>query len=98
MYGIRRVIAWRYKRENEKPKTIEFRIMKKYNSTLLLQDLKQIDGKTILDPLSDDPSGMADTFQKYLNQLQIFMLRLKKEGTNRVRSLVNPEASETYED
>jgi len=57
---IRKVNVWWYKRENKKPKTVEIRNMKEYDSALFLQDLQQIDWKTILDPLSDDPSSMTE--------------------------------------
>ena len=79
VYGIRKVNSWRYKRENKKPKTIESRNMKKYDSALFLQDLQQIDWKTILDPLSNDPSGMADTFQEIFESTLDFHAPIKKK-------------------
>ncbi len=62
VYGVRKVNAWRLKKEHSKPKLVETRNMKQYVKTLFLNDLQQIDWKTILDPLSCDPSGMANTF------------------------------------
>ena len=61
--GVRKVNAWRLKKERAKPKIVESRNMKQYDKALFLHDLQQIDWKTILDPLSSDPSGMGNTFQ-----------------------------------
>ena len=77
--GIRKANAWRYKREKKGPKTIEFRNMKKYDSALFLQDLQQIDWKTILDHLTDDPSGMADTFQEIFESTLDFHSPIKRK-------------------
>ena len=79
VYGIRKLNAWRYKIEKKKPNAIEFRNMKKYDKGLFLQDLQQIDGKTILDPLTDNPSGMADTFQEIFESALDFHAPIKKE-------------------
>ena len=43
--------------------------MKQYDKALFLHDLQQIDWKTILDPLSSDPSGMANTFQEIFESI-----------------------------
>ena len=78
VYGIMKVNDWRYKRENKKSTTIELRNMKECHSALSQEDLQQIDWKTVLDPLSDDPSSMADTFQEIFESTLGFMLRLKR--------------------
>ena len=43
--------------------------MKKYDKSLFDEDLKQIDWKTMLDTYTDDPSGMASTFQEIFNSV-----------------------------
>ena len=69
VYGVRKVNAWRFKKEHAKPKIVESRNMKQYDKALFLHNLQQLDWKTIPDPLSSDPSGMANTFiRKFLSQ------------------------------
>ena len=51
------------------PKIVESRNMRKYDKSLFQEDLKQIDWKTILDTITDDPSGMANTFQEIFNSV-----------------------------
>ena len=53
--------------------------MKKCDSALFLQDLQQIDWKTILDPLTDNPSGMADTLQEIFESTLDFYAPIKKK-------------------
>ena len=60
IYGIRKIHAWRIK----KPVIVEFRNMRKHDRSLLQEDLKQIDWKTILNTYTNDLSGMASTFQE----------------------------------
>ena len=73
--------------------------MKKYDSALFLQHLQQIDWKTILDPLTDNPSDMADTFQEIFESTLNFHAPIKKKkNTSGICSLVNPKASEAYDD
>ena len=43
--------------------------MRKYDKSLFQEDLKWIDWKTILDTSTDDPSGMASTFQEIFNSV-----------------------------
>ena len=43
--------------------------MKKYDKSLFQEDLKQIDCKAILDTFTNDPSGMANTFQEIFNSV-----------------------------
>ena len=74
VYGVRKVNGWRCKRGKKKLKTIEFRNMKEFDSALFLQDLQQINWNIILDPLTDDPSGMADIFQEIFESTLDFML------------------------
>ena len=69
VYEVRKVNAWRLKKENAKPKIVESRNMTQYDKALFLHDLQQIDWKTILDPLSSDPSGMANTFQEIFESI-----------------------------
>ena len=66
VYGVRKVNAWRLKKEHAKPKIVESRNMIQYDKALFLHDLQQIDWKTILDLLSSDQSDMANTFQEII--------------------------------
>ena len=43
--------------------------MRKYDTSLFQEDLKQIDWKTILDPITDNPSLIASTFQEIFNSV-----------------------------
>ena len=83
VYGIRKVNAWRLKKEHAKPKLVESRNMKQYDKALFLHDLQQINWKTILDPLSSDPSGMANTFQEIFESILNVHAPIKRR---RVRS------------
>ena len=53
--------------------------MKKYDIALSVQDLQQIDCEAILDLLTDDPSGMADTFQEIFESALDFYAPIKKK-------------------
>ena len=53
--------------------------MKKYDSALFLQELQQIDWKFILDFLSSDPSGLADTFQEIFESALDFHAPVEKK-------------------
>ena len=53
--------------------------MNNYDSALFLQDLQQIDWEAILVPLTDDPSGMADTFQEIFESTLDFHAPTKRE-------------------
>ena len=61
--------------------------MKQYDKALFLHDLQQIDWKTILDPLSSDPSGMANTFQEILESIFNIHAPIKRR---RIRSEFSP--------
>ena len=61
--------------------------MKQYDKALFLNDLQQIDWKTILDPLSNDPSGMANTFQEIFESILNVHAPIKRR---RVRSEFAP--------
>ena len=87
VYGVRKVNAWRLKKEHAKPKLVESRNMKQYDKALFLNDLQQIDWTTILDPLSNDPSGMANTFQEIFESILNVHAPIKRR---RVRSEFAP--------
>ena len=87
VYGVRKVNAWRLKKEHAKPKIVESRNMKQYDKALFLHDLQQIDWKTILDPLSSDPSGMANTFQEIFESILNVHDPIKRR---RIRSEFSP--------
>ena len=87
VYGVRKVNAWRLKKEHAKPKLVESRNMKQYDKALFLNDLQQIDWKTILDPLSSDPSGMTNTFQEIFESILNIHAPMKRR---RVRSEFAP--------
>ena len=87
VYGVRKVNAWRLRKERAKPKIVESRNMKQYDKALFLHDLQQIDWKTILDPLSSDPSGMANTFQGIFESILNVNAPIKRR---RVRSEFAP--------
>ena len=58
--------------------------MRKYDKSLFQEDLKQIDWKTILNTYTNDPSGMASTFQEVFSSVlnahaPIKQRRVKKE-------------------
>jgi len=69
IYGIRKINAWRIKKPVIPPKIVEFCNMRKYNKSLFQEDLKQIDLKTILNTYTNDPSGMANTFQEIFSSI-----------------------------
>ena len=79
VYGVRKVNAWQLKKEHAKPKLVESRNMKQYD--------KALDWKTILDPLSSDPSGMANTFQEIFESILNVHAPIKRR---RVRSEFAP--------
>ena len=61
--------------------------MKQYEKALFLHDLQQIGWKTILDPLSSDPSGMANTFQETFESILNVHDPIKRR---RIRSEFSP--------
>ena len=67
IYGIRKIDDLRKAREVRSPKIVESWNMRKYDKSLFQEDLKQIDWKTILDNVTDDPSCMANTVQEIVN-------------------------------
>ena len=62
VYGVRETDSWRLKKI--KPKITENRGLSKYNQELFRNDLRQIDGSTILYPLSKNPNAMASVVQE----------------------------------
>ena len=74
-------------KEHAKPKVVESRNMKQYDKTLFLNDIRQIDWKTILDPLSNDPSGMANKFHDIFESILNVHAPIKRR---RVRSEFAP--------
>ena len=55
--------------------------MRKYEKSLFLEDLKQIDWKTILDTFTNDPSGMGNTFQEIFNSVLNAHAPIKRRRT-----------------
>ena len=51
------------------PKIGEFCNMRKYDKSPFQENLKQIDWKTILNTYTNDPSGMANTFQEMFSSV-----------------------------
>ena len=79
IYGIRKINAWRIKKPTIPPKIVEFRNMRKYDKSLFQEDLKQIDWKTILNTYTNDPSGMANTFQEIFSSVLNAHAPIKKQ-------------------
>ena len=75
-----KVNAWRIKKRRAKQKLVESRTMKKYDKSLFLYDLQQIDWETILAPFADDPSAMAGTFQEIFESLLNIHAPIKEQG------------------
>ena len=61
--------------------------MKQYDKALFLHNLQQLDWKTIPDPLSSDPSGMANTFQELFESILTIHAPIKRR---RIRSEFAP--------
>ena len=76
IYAVRKINAWRLKRKN--PKTIESRALRNYCKENFQKDLQLINWASILEPMSDNPSEMALTFQEIFEHLLNFHAPLKK--------------------
>ena len=76
IYAVRKINAWRLRRKN--PKTIESRALRNYCKENFQKDLQLINWASILEPMSDNPSEMASTFQEILEHLLNFHAPLKK--------------------
>ena len=69
IYGIRNINAWRIKKAIVSRKIVESRNMRKYDTSLFREGLKQIGWKTILDAFTDDPSRVASAFQEIFHSV-----------------------------
>ena len=86
VYGIRKINAWR-RFKKKKPNVIESRSMTKYDKALFRNDIQQVDWEAILTPFSDNPAGMATTFQEVFESILDLHAPLRRK---RVRSEFAP--------